>query len=273
MELKNTAPRHVHLLERVNATTEGEKLPLLHITATGIARSILLTGRMEARPCKFFKQKLLYFFFGRPAYRMRGEDEKSDQITRSPFVFLLDADHVIPKYVFPFDSGAALAGKYSGEDPTLALSDYELEASIEGARKHLNWAFDGIDDYLSGRLKQDILEDVEDYESSTRGYVTIAQQATKTINSPDLYDDRAAAIEISSEKNVDLKAAVNLAIVPKQYLEGSSGKENTEILDALKLNEIDTMEYDWQAYRDPTDIREEINILVRKHYKNLGLIE
>jgi hypothetical protein len=232
-----------------------------------------LTGNLEAKPCKYFGEKLLYFFFGRPAYRLRDGNDKSDQITRSPFVFVLNPDYVVPKYVFPFDSGAALSGKYSGEDPTLTLLDYELDASVDGARRHLNWAFDSVDDYLNGRLKADILSDVDEFESSVRGYVTIAHQATKSINYVDLYDDRAASIELSTAKNIDIKKAVDLAIIPKQYLEGSIGKQNTEILNALENNEIDTLMYDWQSYRDPTDIRDEINSIVRKYYKSLGLVQ
>lgn len=272
MKHSNNAPRHRHLIDRVNATAAGDKLPLLHITGTGVARNIILTGMLEARPCKFFNEKLLYFFFGRPAYRLRNGEKKSDQISRSPFVFILNSDFVSPKYVYPFDSGAALSGKYTGEDPTLCLKDYELNPSIEGARKHLNWAFDSVDDYLQGRLKPTISKDIEHYECSVLGYITIAQQATKSINNLELYDDRAASIEVSSAHNIDIQSAVDLAILPKQYLEGSSGKKNSEIVKALKDNKIDTLEYDWQPYKDPTAMRDEINILVRKHYKNLGLI-
>lgn len=272
MKRSNKAPRHKDLLKHVQATQIREELPLVHVTATGIGRNILLSGKLETRYCPHLKENLIYFFLGRPAYRLKGESAPNNQINRSPIVFIINPDHVVPKYVFPFDSGAALTGKYVGEDQALCLNDYELPTSMIGAGQHLAWAFSSVDDYLKGRVKPNLLDGVEIFETTVHSFSSISKQATKGINNPDRYDDRAAAIEVCSAENVDLKSAVSFAIIPKQYLEGVSGKNNTEILQALKENEIDTIHYDWLPHRDPEEYRDEINRLVRQHYVTLGLI-
>lgn len=274
MDLKGTAPRHTDLLERVSSTKKGVRLPLLHITHTGIARNIIHTGSLEARPCKFLKKELVYFFFGRPAYRLKGGSEKSNQITRAPFVFLVNPDKINPAHVYPFDTGAALAGMYTGADPTLTLHDYELNPTVEFAQKHLNWAFESVRDYLNGRLRPNLTSDAEDFDSSTLGYAEIARQATKLLNSPDHYDDRAAAIEIATAQNIDLKHFVETVILPKQYLEGRNhGKINTIILDKLIEQEIEILPYDWQPYKDPEDFRAEIDIIIEQFYEEKGWLK
>lgn len=271
MEVKGTAPRHTDLLDRVNKAQKGIRLPLLHITHTGIARNIIHTGALETRECNFLKKELIYFFFGRPAYRLRGGSEKSKQITRAPFIFLVNPEKVDPAHVYPFDTGAALSGLYTGEDPTLTLQDYELEPTIDAAQKHLNWAFESVRDYLNGRLRSDLTSDTEDFDSATLGYAEIAQQATKLLNSPDKYDDRAAAIEIAIAQNIDLTNFVDTVIVPKQYIEGRNhGIINTNILDKLQSQNIDIIPYDWQPYKDPEDFRAEIDILIEEHYEDKG---
>src|SRR4051794_33070546 len=71
-----------------------EKLPLVHVTAVGIAREIVRSGKLEARPCKVFRRTLLYFFAARAAYRLKEGDAKSHQINRFPFVFIVKPDAV-----------------------------------------------------------------------------------------------------------------------------------------------------------------------------------
>src|SRR5687767_5925631 len=73
-------------------------LPLVHVTSTGRAREVIVSGQLEARECPVFSRPLLYFFAYRPAYRRQGETQKSDQVGRFPAVFIADSTDLGPPY-------------------------------------------------------------------------------------------------------------------------------------------------------------------------------
>lgn len=72
------------LSRTVKEGSSQHPLYLVHVTAVGSGREIVAQNVLEARYCKFFKQKLLYFFINRPGYRAKESNEKSDQINRFP---------------------------------------------------------------------------------------------------------------------------------------------------------------------------------------------
>ena len=81
-------------------------LPLLHTTDAFHFKEILKRELLEPEKCDVFDEKLLYFFYGYPAYRVN-----SGTISRFhgklPIVIILYPDAVkYAKRVFPFDSGA-----------------------------------------------------------------------------------------------------------------------------------------------------------------------
>jgi len=76
------------LRKRSQTGKVSEKLPLVHVTAVGIAREIVHSGKLEARRCSVFNKGLLYFFAVRAAYRLKEGDAKSHQINGFPFVFI-----------------------------------------------------------------------------------------------------------------------------------------------------------------------------------------
>lgn len=258
---------HTDLKDNVAAVEPGPELPLVHVTAMGFGRDIILSGQLKATPCKVFGRELLYFFLGRPAYRLRGEDTSSRQLSRYPCVFVVDPSRVDPTQVYPFDTGAAFAGHYENADPFLGIKDYVLDGTIEGARRQLAFGFDSVEDYFDGRLKPGLTTDTPEFHQATRSYELIANQANRGVNDPTSYDDRASAIEVATDRHLDLKGAVELAVLPKQFLEGSDGSKNSELISKLQELEIQTDLYDWQSTRSPADFRAELNLKVLEHVK------
>lgn len=248
-----------------------EKLPLVHVTAVGIAREIIHSGKLEARPCKVFAKTLLYFFAVRAAYRLKEGDAKSHQINRFPFVFVVKADAVqTPYHVYPFDTGGAFKGVFDEQsDPYVFLEDYELEPKLAAAAGQIGWAFETIEAYLDGNLRANILDDVPAYESVTRGFVDIARLARSGSNQP---DKRASAIEIASSHDVQLKDNVLLAILPKQYLEEDGGNPNHDFISRLKSDGIPWEVYDWQPNTTPNEFQEEIARITKKFFQKQGLL-
>lgn len=82
MRRRKGLPAQRQLRARAARGALPEKLPLVHVTATGFAREIVESGQFEVRRCKVFNKDLVYFFVLRPAYRRRDGDEKSERINR-----------------------------------------------------------------------------------------------------------------------------------------------------------------------------------------------
>lgn len=259
------------LQKRANQTLIRSELPLVHVTPVGCAREIVRSGKLEARTCKHFKKALLYFFAVRLAYRLKDGDEKSHQINRFPFVFIVRPDAVkTPYHVYPFDTGAAITGVFGRHpDPYVFLEDYQLKPTLVAAAEHISWAFGSLEDYLEGNLRLNILDDVPDYETVTRGYVDIARLARTGSNQP---DKRASAVEVASSYDVQLKDNVLLAILPKQYLEDNVGPENGDFISLLQAQNIAWACYDWQANKTPNEFQQEINRIAVKFFQEHGLI-
>jgi hypothetical protein len=259
--------------ELANRARDEKPVPiraLVHVTAVGIGREIIEAGQIEARRCKIFKQHdLAYFFALRPAYKLRDGSEKTDKINYFPCVFILSPDNLRdPFHVYPFDTGGAMSGKFDDKaDRTIPLDDYALEPTLEAAGRHIRWAFGGLDRYLEGDLRLDVLDDVPRYEAITRGFVDIAQLASSKHNAP---DRRASAVEVAYDHHIPLKGNVQLVILPKNYIE-DDGAPNTALLTKLHELDIPWRTYDWQPNRPPDDLLHEIAEQVARFYREEDL--
>jgi hypothetical protein len=249
----------------------SEKLPLIHVTAVGIAREIVHSGKLEARHCSVFNKGLLYFFAVRAAYRLKEGDAKSHQINRFPFLFIAKPDAVsAPYHVYPFDTGGAVKGVFEAQsDPYVFLEDYELAPNMAAAAGQIAWAFGTLDDYYEGNLRSNILDDVPNHETVTRGFVDIARMARSGSNQP---DKRASAIEIACSHDIQLKDNILLAILPKQYLEEDGDNPNQDFISRLKSIGIPWEVYDWQANTTPNEFQEEIAKIAKRFLQKQGLL-
>lgn len=260
-----TTPRR-ELQSRGQPALVPGPIPLIHLTAVGLARDIVVSGQIETSPCKVFGQDLLYFFALKPAYRLKAGDQKSTQINRFPFAFVMSPSAVpIPFHVYPFDTGAAHENFYSAADPYVCLEDYELEPTHAAVAGQIGWAFGSVEAYMNREIRTDILDDVPVHETVTRGFVDIARMASAGSNRP---DERASAIEIACSHHVRLDGNVELAIIPRQYLEGEDGDSpNEDFIDRLIELNIPLATYDWQPNRTPNEFRDEIERIIRNHYQ------
>jgi len=253
------------LRARAASATSSVELPLVHTTAVFTAGDILQAGKLQTKKCTVFGRQMLYFFVLRPAYRSRHGAEKSHQLSRFPFVLILAPGAGSPPlHVYPFDTGAAAGGAFSDQaDPLVPLEDYELEPTLAAASRHIEWAFGSRAAYYEGTLRNDVLADVPQHEAVTRGFVDVARMGRPGSNR---HDRRASTLEVAVGGDVELKGAVLLAIVPKQYLEDPSGP-NAQVMARLKELGIKYRTYDWQPNRAPDEFQDEIAGIARRWYK------
>jgi len=269
MRRRRGLPPQRQLRNHANPGALSQRLPLVHVTATGFAREIVESGQFEVRRCRVFNRDLLYFFVLRPAYRRKDGDAKSDKINRFPFVFVVSPDAVPPFHVYPFDTGGAESGVFADQaDEYVCLEDYELEASHSAAAGHIGWAFGTLEDYYDGNLRSNLVLDVPAHETVTLGYHAIAGMARSGSNQP---DKRASAVEIATDRNINLKNNILLAVIPHQYLD-DDGNKNTSFIRRLKDLSIPWQAYDWQPNMVPNELQDDIARILRKYFIRTGLL-
>lgn len=252
---------------RARATAVRADFYLVHVTAVGFAREIIRAGQIECRACKALGANLVYFFAMRPAYKLRGEDQKNDILDYFPFVFLVSADNLgAPYHVYPFDTGGALEGAFDeGASPAVYLEDYELEETLQAVNDHIAWAFGTPAEYYDGKLRSEFGKDIPDWDSVPKTFAKIARLASVGSNRP---DRRASAVEVAYARHVPL-SDVKFAVLPYQFLEDPKGP-NTDMIDKLTAAGVAWETYQWRPNRAPADFHSEISSLVREHLASSG---
>lgn len=87
-------------------------MPLTHITKGVVAEDIMRCGRIEPVDCPIFCERLAYFFYGRPAYRVSEEGVvKAEALC--PFCFIFDPKLIDRAKLFMLLTQAHLALDYT----------------------------------------------------------------------------------------------------------------------------------------------------------------
>lgn len=243
---------------------------LAHVTSVGGAREILRCGQLETRNCPVFNRPLVYTFALRPAYKSKNHTQKQSVLDYFPSVFLLKADALgDPYHVYPFDTGGARSGAFDeAASDHVYLEDYELASSLQAAADHIEWAFGSRANYFDGQLKAGLRATIPDWNTCAITFYDIALLAQEGSNQP---DKRASSIEIAFRQHINLKQAVDFAILPRQFLEHPRGN-NDPMINALKQAQIEWECYDWQPNSSPSDFQVEISALVRNYYARSGVL-
>lgn len=265
MELRKDRNARLDLRDRVAGSPLGPELPLVHMTLAGHARDIIDAGRIQARRCRVFERDLVYFFFGKPAYRYKGDLEKEDLVYRFPAAFLLDPAKVGHHHVYPFDTGAAKLGLYRDADQTLGIVDYELMPDQTSPQRMLQWAFHDVDAYMRSDVKGELTGGVPEFDQVTQSFERIARRARPGTNLEGRYDGRAVSIEVATNQDVSLGDAVDCVILPEAFLE-SKGKTNRVAIDSLNGLGVETLTYEWAPHRTPHSYKSEIEALIRSRF-------
>ena len=211
-----------------NSVVPSKALPLIHTTKSYNIEDILDRKQIATQKCDvFIKDKLNYFFVGRPAYKYKNSTQRAEA-WELPCCFIFEANVVKkPKRVFPFDSGAFAGGLYPDYISLMPQEKFLLNVS-DGPQRIIGSFFGTTERYFGLKAKgreefeKEFSLTVTDAEISA--VMKLAHEATI-----DSFDDRRLTIEVQSVDDVDLGLTRPLAVVlPEIYL------DNKKILNIIQ---------------------------------------
>ncbi|WP_298295040.1 hypothetical protein [uncultured Litoreibacter sp.] len=209
-------------------TADQPLLPLTHLTNMYGFRSIMTGMTLDPTDCSVFREKLLYLFYGRPAYRaMQSPTAKLKWNVPVGFILKPEAiDHI--KRVLPFDSGAFAKDLYSDVfSRESKVQHFMLEPNLESAAVCVKAFFGNNANYFRGNSEQ--VHELDNFDFELQGMEYLSRlpgvQAAKFDGS---VDERASAIEVQVEKPITLDDALLGMIVPETMMASKHFKKAIE---------------------------------------------
>lgn len=190
------------------------RMPLVHTCEAFEFRDIAAESELKPAPCEVFKEPLLYFFYGRPAYRPSKDRRPVSHAAFLPISIVVDATTVSsPTRVAPFDTGAFLAGLYADYvHPKMSVKDFLLEPTVDMPARIVGKFFGSNAAYFYGRPQHMGLPPFE-FEVNSY-YNLIRGEATSDA------DDRRSCVEIQTNQAIQLDAKqVLLVVLPAIFLD------------------------------------------------------
>jgi len=236
-------------------------LPVTHITDGFAFRSVLTSGQLEVEACTVFENEpLLYLFYGRPAYRVNSQVLSSAIDAYAPGCFILRPSTAQrPRRVFPFDTGAFHAERFSeAMHRKMMRDDFALEPDTASARQLIGLFFGTNDRYM----RNDPIQDV-----ALPGLAFEASSYHALINSrhENVFDERISAIEIQLDHPLPLGGNVEAVVMPDRFA-------IHEVLEAVQAMGAIALPYDYIARLRPEAYTGNIYQLVRDYYRQQGYL-
>ncbi len=184
-------------------------MPFMHTTDTYKFRNVMKEQILHKSYCDVFKEDLLYFFYGRPAYRVNEEKKAGNNPSNLPFCLIIRPDTVGDlKRIYPFDTGAFKLGAFDEyiHDDMKNHNSFYLGNSLDIPPKVVNTFFGGNKEYYFGEVKQDLTIDFDDLE--VQAYYNIIKDTGASI-----FDDRRYTIEVQTDKDLVINQDLDIIAV------------------------------------------------------------
>lgn len=252
------------LREIVTAETAmAEELPLVHTTRCEILPYIVASNQLEAKtPCDVFGELLLYFFYGRPAYRDARGSEPAGNLDPCPVCFVFHA-HTIgsaAKRVFACDSGGIHKGYFEHHLHPPDRDAMELDTTLDSARKLVPLVFSDNRQYFLGNAKPACPPQFTPAGSPAARFHDLLTD-TGVLQG----DDRRSAIEVQLESPVLLGHNLLYVILPRETLNQPDTRK--AIIETWLAEPIG---YDIYNHRQPHEYRTTICDIVKKRFDEGG---
>jgi len=206
-------PKFNEFIKKVNGYPN--QLPLAHTCDGYSFDGILQDNKILAKQCNNFNgEKLIYMFYGRPAYRTH----KTLKATKNPAFFpvclIFSGDSIKKiKRIVPFDSGAFcinLLKEYVY--PDMSIDKFVLDPSIDMAQKVVGNFFETNKNYYDCKPRKVLLPNLEFEAVCYQNIITAEENAE--------FDDRVSTIEVQVGKNLNLSSSlIEFIILPVTFLE------------------------------------------------------
>jgi len=171
------------------------------------------THALEPQPCGVFHESLVYLFYGRPAYRSNRGSMGGEPIVLCPVCFVFKPRTVSRAIhrMYPCDTGAVAADRFTPEIRASDLAQLALDPQIDSARRLVSLMFERNSDYFVGKVvKASVF---------TPGSVGVRFHALLMRDGPVDYDDRKSAIEVQVHQAIALKDQLLFVVLPNEFLE------------------------------------------------------
>jgi hypothetical protein len=204
-------------------------LPFVHTTRAYSFDEMLGTEGLEPTECAIFREKLIYLFYGRPAYRAK--DGRNARLQFEwPIIFVLDPHKIEPIVrVYPFDTGAFESKMYKEFfDQRAEMNDFALEPTLETVKKLVATFYQNHDEYYTGYSHKNV--DLPNRQFEAEGVLELARLPGVQGN-PSFAatrDERSSAIEVQVNHPIRFSEALSAIVLPRPYL------DDPDIQDALR---------------------------------------
>jgi hypothetical protein len=200
-------------------------LPLVHGTDMYHFTSIGESGSLSPTACPFFKEDLVYLFYGRPSYRVATRSNPRRNLLYAPtcFVFRPEVATSIAR-VYPFDTGAFHEGLYNDYlHASMKLDDFMVGNAPDLPGQIVSAFFGDNDKYYKGQHK--VLPDVHISPNEVQVYYDMIASTGATE-----MDDRAYTIELHSTSAISMSGNLVGVVLPAPAMDNP-------VIAGLVLNE------------------------------------
>ena len=199
-----------------------KELPFVHSTRCEYFFHLCSAGFLSPRTCPVFNEPLLYFFYGRPAYRSRAGDLPNTVMAPMPICFVFKPGILNGKLtkVFPFDTGAAHSGMFSPHVEPANLLSYGFNPTLAAIKKAVRAFFETNTEYYSATAKSGLSTSASTGISPVDSYYSLITEEGEAT-----YDDRRAAIEGQTDQSLILKDNLLAVILPTPFLDDAAVRD------------------------------------------------
>jgi len=196
-----------------NIHADVSVLPLIHMSDQFSADLIFASGKLTPQPCSVFGRRILYSFYARPAFRSHAGATPSRLQSLRPVCFILDYSKVgTPTNIFPFDTGAFHNGLYArAMHPRMKKEEFALGGTIENAKKVVTEFFGSNESYVLNSLRPNYAQTSQNYY--VESYAALIGDALAGN-----VDERASAIEVQFENEIELSSACIAVVASGRFL-------------------------------------------------------
>lgn len=240
-------------------------MPLTHICKSLVGNDIARAGAVEPADCAVLKRSLAYFFYGRPAYRTKGDGPVKNPAA-CPMCFVFDPN-VLKQAdeIHPFDTGAFESRLYHHIImDEMRREDFSLEQQVNRPNKLISAIYGERGVYFEGDNSKISVTPVLPSEFLAYTYVELLKSAGR--NEP---DDRVGTVEVIFESPVPLKGNL-LAVVVPDILWSEADKASWIV--EIGQSGVDILPFKYSIGREPEHHHAMIEVEIRQFYASNGYI-
>lgn len=242
-------------------------LPLAHTTNAYNFRDICGGDKLTPSHCKFANEKILYLFYGRPAYRTHETPISSVEFSW-PIVFIFDPTRIGKiRAIYPFDTGAFFLKLYSEFfDERSSVEDFKMPGDLGEASRLVDFFYGDNRSYFTGNAARNV--EIPHFEFEAGGVHNLSRLPGAGSRATGARDDRSSAFEVRVSDSIEFRGSIRGIVLPQPYL------QNKLVLSALERWDVPIKKY----YEIFDNVSGEVWVgqiyaLVRDIYKELGFLD